>query len=148
MVNKSGNGNMGSFNWSIDSVASDHMTSSLENLLNIRNTLASFNVKLPTGATTVIIHIGDALLPNGLKLTNVLHVPLFLHNLLSIHKLAQQNKCKVMFNLTNSVMIDSTTNMVLGKGELMQGLYYPDSDKMMLKGRAMLRENIKCCTEG
>lgn len=74
--------------WIIDSGASDHITDSLENMVNIRTAPSTFTITLPTGAKASITHVGDVLLPNGLKLKNVLHVPQFNHNLLSIHKLA------------------------------------------------------------
>lgn len=92
--------------WIIDSGASDHMTASLENLINVKRIPANYTINLPTGDTAVITHIGDVILPNGLKLANVLYVPQFHHNLLSIHKLALDNKCQVMFHPNSFVILD------------------------------------------
>lgn len=60
-----------------------------ESLTNVKQALATFIIALPTGATVLITYIGDVVLRNGLKLTKVLYVPQFNHNLLSIHKLVE-----------------------------------------------------------
>lgn len=83
------------------------MTASLNNLLNVRKAPPNFSIKLPTGGTTLITHIGDIRLENGLKMMNVLYVPDFNHNLLSIHKLAKDNNCDIMFYPDRCMIIDS-----------------------------------------
>lgn len=83
--------------WIMDSGATDHMTATLCLLSNVKEMSSHQTIKLPTGDTSMISHIGDVLLSNGLKLNEVLYVPKFNHNLLSIHKLAHDNKCQVVF---------------------------------------------------
>ncbi|XP_074342899.1 uncharacterized protein LOC141680621 [Apium graveolens] len=110
--------------WIVDSGASDHLTCSLDNLVNVKVTPSTFTIKLPTGATTSISHIGDVILPNGLKLLDVLYVPLFTHNLLLIHKLAKDAQCDVLFQPSQCVVINSKIKKVIAKGVLKEGLYY------------------------
>lgn len=79
--------------WIIDSGASAHMTSSSHTLSNLRHVASHMTINLPTGDDSQITHMGDAVLPNGLILKNVLVVIQFKHNLLSIHILARDNNC-------------------------------------------------------
>ena len=108
----------------MDSGASDHMTSSLQHLTNVVPADAASTINLPTGAATVITHVGDLLLSNGLKLNKVLYVPQFQHNLLSIHKLAAENNCNVKFHQNFCEILDNTTNVTRATGNLVNGLYY------------------------
>lgn len=54
-------------------------------------------VYLPNGKQVSITHIGSLLLSPGYFLHNVLYVPGFMHNLLSISKLTQELHCVVLF---------------------------------------------------
>lgn len=150
-VNKGKSATMESTSWIIDSEASDHMTSSPRNLVNFKPAPSTFTITLPTGAT----HVGDAVLPNGLKLYNVLHVPQFNHKLLSIRRLAQDSTCDVMFRPNNSTIIDSESKSAIGIGELKQGLYYLSNKRLEECGSAMngqksvghlrrMQTNIRC----
>lgn len=88
----------------------------------------------------MITHVGDVVLCNGVKLNNVLHVPQFNHNLLSIHKLAQDGKFEVTFQPDKCVITDAATKSVVGVGVMKQGLYYLKNEKFHEKGMAMIGE--------
>uniref|UniRef100_A0A803NAW9 Uncharacterized protein n=1 Tax=Chenopodium quinoa TaxID=63459 RepID=A0A803NAW9_CHEQI len=87
--------------WIIDSEASDHMTSCLECVTNPRACHQShMKINLPTRATANVTHKGLVELPNSLYLQNVLAVPNFIYNLLSVNKLMKDSQCEVIFSKT------------------------------------------------
>ncbi|XP_074322732.1 uncharacterized protein LOC141659703 [Apium graveolens] len=110
--------------WIVDSGPSDHMTCSLNLLHNIRPALLHMTIKLPTGSTTSITHIGDTVLSCGIPLFNVLFVPQFTHNLLSVTKLGKDNKCEVMFKDAKCFVTKSDSKAIVGVGYLKNNLYY------------------------
>ena len=55
------------------------------------------NIIVPDGRKVKVQHMGDILLPNGLCLKDVLYVPYFHFNLISVHKLVTQLKCSINF---------------------------------------------------
>lgn len=70
--------------------AYDHMTVSLKNMVNIRTDPTSFKILLPVRDSVVISHICDVRLKNGLKLSNVLYVTQFTHNVLYTQTIKRQ----------------------------------------------------------
>lgn len=71
-----------------------------------------------------ITHTGNITLPSGLCLNNVLCVPYFKHNLLSVPKLIRHSNCEVKFLPTHCIIVDSKSQLVKAVGEAKQGLYY------------------------
>lgn len=94
------------------------MTCSLNILHNIRPEPLLLNIKLPTGKTANITHIGDMVLKCGITLVNVLFVPEFTHNLLSVTKLSKYNNCEVTFKKEKCTVIDSKSGITLDAGYL------------------------------
>lgn len=114
--------------WIMDTGATDHMTSNLKLLTNVKAAEANLTVRLPTGDKDIVSHTGDVHLKNGLKLLRVLYVPLFTHNLVSIQKLSIDNGCHDVFNPTNCVLMDTKTNKAIRGGKLTGGLYNLSTD--------------------
>ncbi|KAK9740848.1 hypothetical protein RND81_03G065300 [Saponaria officinalis] len=83
--------------WVIDSGATDRMTPYFDILADIRIVNDKPNINLPNGGCVKVTHKGDVALKNGLMLKNVLFVPEFKQNLMSVQKLIKDNECKVMF---------------------------------------------------
>ena len=77
--------------WVINTGATDHIVHSVHLFTNF--TAISSNVELPNGETTVVTHISFISLSATLILHNVLCVPSFSFNLLSVSQLTQSSFC-------------------------------------------------------
>lgn len=85
--------------WIIDSGASDHMTGSLGLLLNLVHQNHNSKINLTIGETSFISHKGLVCISPSLTLKDVLHIPNFKHNLLSVQKLSRDEHCKAIFSV-------------------------------------------------
>lgn len=110
--------------WIVDSGATNHMTSSLELLQNVRKVVDNSVINLPTGEVAEISHTGTIVMRNGLKLKDVLYVPVFQHNLISIHKLASDNQCYAKFSPLKCEIVSNESHQVIAEGIISSGLYY------------------------
>lgn len=131
--------------WIMDSGASDHMTASRGLLSNIKVAPSNLTIKLPSSQKTQITHIGDIELDGGLKMLNVMYVPQLARNLLSIHKLAKDNHCDVMFYPNKCEIVDSTSKLVKGVGLVEQGLYYLVDNRKLSAMHNATKENTPMC---
>lgn len=77
--------------WVVDTRATDHMVSSLGTLLKRTPVTPKTNtVYLPNGQTTIVTHTDSITLFDANELHNVLYIPNFTYNLLSISKLTKE----------------------------------------------------------
>lgn len=85
-----------SSDWILDSGATDHMVHSLQFFTSITS-IVHISVKLPNGDMAKVTHIGTVKLSSTLTLENVLCIPTFFFNLVSISKLTQSPSCCCIF---------------------------------------------------
>ena len=84
--------------WVLDTGATDHFVCSVDLLTSITATMQSL-VQLPNGESAQVTHIGTVTLSSSLTLTNVLCVPSFSFNLLSVSTLTlSQPYCLVFLS--------------------------------------------------
>nr|GEW76532.1 cysteine-rich RLK (receptor-like protein kinase) 8 [Tanacetum cinerariifolium] len=100
--------------WIYDSGASDHMTPKEDNIFVPYQLKIKQPIKLPNGDSSIISHVGKVKLSNGTILEDVLVVPSFKFDLLSVPKLTQDSQCVVSFYPTFCVIQDLTTRKVTG----------------------------------
>ena len=81
--------------WVIDTGATDHIVYSIHLLNDF--TAVNCVVALPNGETALVTHIGSICLSENLILTNVLCVPSFSFNLLSVNQLTKKIHCCLIF---------------------------------------------------
>lgn len=110
--------------WIVDTGATDHMTPDFKLLRNVKVAASNLTVNLPTGDKAVVSHVGDVCLENGLQLLNVLYVLVFTHNLLSIHKLSNDNGCYAVFSPSACKIVDTQSHTVRSTGTVSNWLYY------------------------
>jgi len=83
-------------------------------------------VTLPDGTSKPVSHIGQVNLTPSLTLTQVLHVPAFKFNILSVSQLVTHNDMCVMFFPDTYVFQDLSTKKIVSVAPRQGGLYKPD----------------------
>lgn len=119
--------------------ARQHMTASASQLFDMVD-VSKLNLKVdhPNGSTAKIDKTGNMNLSNSIILTNVFIVPDFHVNLLSVHNLCKENKCKITFDENNCYVQDSFSKMIVKTGKEFEGLYYLENNNNSLVGQVLL----------
>ena len=108
--------------WVIDTGATDHIVCSV-NLLSSITAIAQSIVELPNGETASVTHIGTINLSSSLTLHNVLCVPSFTFNLLSVSTITKSHPCCLVFLSAFCFIQDLTCWRTIGVGQASDGLY-------------------------
>lgn len=109
--------------WIIDTGATDHMICSTTSFSSITSQV-SFVVKLPNGHTAPVTHIGTVHINKTLTLNNVLCVPSFHFNLISVKQLTNSLSCCFIFLSPFCFIQDLLSWTTIGMGEIKNGLYH------------------------
>ncbi|GJR90330.1 ribonuclease H-like domain-containing protein [Tanacetum coccineum] len=91
-----------------------------------KNVQANMAVGHPNGTEAYISKIGNLRLSNGLTLYDVMVIPEYYVTLISVHKLAKENKIIDAFNENRCYFLNEDLSLknVLGTGDQCEGLYY------------------------
>ena len=100
-----------------------------QNLLTYSKPVIGRTVELPNGSITQVTHIGKVHLSPDLILENVLCVPYFRLNLISISKLAYDSLCITIFLSKFCVIQDLRSGKMIGTGIEREGLYHLQQTK-------------------
>jgi hypothetical protein len=109
--------------WILDSGASHHMCNSLQWFLSYKE-IAPIKIKLPNGNFVLAKHTGIVQFSPSFTVTDVLFVPNFSINLLSVSQLCNSTKYFVQFNKFQCFIHDQDTRMMIGFADMFEGLYY------------------------
>ncbi|CAH9086226.1 unnamed protein product, partial [Cuscuta europaea] len=123
--------------WILDTGASDHMTHNFS-LYTSSPKPISINIQLPTGSFINATHIGDIKINNDFTLHNVLYVPQFNFNLISISSLVSHENIYVHFTSNHATLQDLLTNKMIGYADLQSGLYIYNTSKLFLSNKLSL----------
>ncbi|KAL2935935.1 Retrovirus-related Pol polyprotein from transposon TNT 1-94 [Bienertia sinuspersici] len=129
--------------WILDSGATHHMTGDFGKLRNTCEVNKTIRIGLPTGDTAMVTHKGDARLNDCMTLENVMYVPTFKHNLISIQKLVKDSKCEVKFTENFCIIKEADSECVKGIGRAERGLYILLDGSVSAVRREMAEEKTK-----
>ena len=111
-----------STSWIVDSGATHHDSHDRNLFENLTDSINK-SVTLPTGQNINIEGIGQIRLNEYFLLTNVLYIPDFRLNLLSISQLTKDLGCRVMFDEGTCLIQDPIRGLMIGQGEQIANLY-------------------------
>ncbi|KAK9061911.1 hypothetical protein SSX86_019095 [Deinandra increscens subsp. villosa] len=109
--------------WIIDTGASDHMCHDIHLFSDIHLLHKPVSIGLPNGQVIKVTHTGTVIINSNLSLFNVLHIPQFTHNLLSVPKLCESTKGILLFTHNSCLFQAPSLKRPLVLGELVHGLY-------------------------
>jgi hypothetical protein len=101
----------------IDSGATDHITSSPTSLVNKRKNTLLPPVALPSGEQAPITSIGNLPLSSTITLKNVLGVPSFKVDLMSVSRITRDLHCSVTFFRYWCILQDLRMKKTIGLGK-------------------------------
>lgn len=143
---------MNEFNeeWIVDTGATNHMISQKEMLNTDKDTVSVSDkrVHLPNGKIVDVSHIGNCGIMDGRTLSNVLYIPDFRFNLLSVSRITKELQCSVNFSPEFCIFQDLLNGKVLESGEEKEGLYLlwhegsTDNNKQQIRGLIVIRNKV------
>ncbi|RVW45971.1 Retrovirus-related Pol polyprotein from transposon TNT 1-94 [Vitis vinifera] len=120
--------------WVVDSGASNHMSNKLTNLYNFRPCSSSTFVSVADGKDVPVQGKGKTKLVSKTIESEVLYVPSFPVQLLSVQQLTSTLNCDVLFTSDKVLFQDRITKKTIGEGFQLHGLFYISSDDRLCKG--------------
>ncbi|KAL9233094.1 hypothetical protein vseg_008132 [Gypsophila vaccaria] len=115
------------FIWLIDTGASTHVCGNLALLDNV-TAISPLDVGLPDGNHSKATHKGHVKINCSLTLENVLFIPNFTCNLLSVSQLLLSQNLSIHFTNSECAIQDPILKTRIGVGELIDGLYQLQMD--------------------
>ncbi|KAL0408068.1 UNVERIFIED_CONTAM: hypothetical protein Sradi_1741200 [Sesamum radiatum] len=112
--------------WIVDTGATNHMCAHKSLLQSILTPSNPTCVHLPDGITQSVTHTGTIHLHPTLTLKDVLYVPEFKYNLLSVSTLCLHTSIEVKFHSSHCLFEDQRTKTIIAVGKLYQHLYVLD----------------------
>lgn len=109
--------------WILDSGCTEYITQYAEWLDKRRASTSEPSVLIPNGESVPVSGKGNSRLPNGIIIKDVLHVPKFKCNILSVSKLSREHQCSITFYPDFCFMQDLRSRELIGAGKCISGLY-------------------------
>ncbi|KAG7554602.1 Retrotransposon Copia-like N-terminal [Arabidopsis suecica] len=123
--------------WVIDSGATHHVSHDRSLFLTLDTAIVSC-VNLPTGPTVKISGVGTIRINKHILLQNVLFIPEFRLNLISISSLTSDLGFRVVFDPCSCEIQDLTKELTIGKGRRVANLYVLDVEETEISVNAVV----------
>ena len=117
--------------WIIDTGASSHVCSDLAMFRELIP-VSGVTVTLPNGTRVSITHTGTICITKTIILHNVLHVPDFKFNLISVSCLVKTLSCSAHFFPTCCFIQELSQGLMIGRGNLYNNLYILETENNSL----------------
>lgn len=108
--------------WVVDSGASSHICFNKALFANMRK-VHNISVILPTKQRYMVEYVGDVWLTSDVLINEVLYMPQFSYNLLSISSLLKDKKYSINFTENSCSIQDKYLSRMIGRIEIHGGLY-------------------------
>ncbi|CAM8945952.1 unnamed protein product [Rhodiola kirilowii] len=109
--------------WILDSGATDHITPHMHLLYDLKLLHIPYEVLMPNGSKALVTHTGSCAINQHLTICDVLLVPEFQFNLMSVGKLITNADYTVNFSDSLCTIQDKAKPITLATGDLNQGLF-------------------------
>nr|XP_016465854.1 PREDICTED: uncharacterized protein LOC107788669 [Nicotiana tabacum] len=126
--------------------ASEHMCFDPNSFLFLTQLPVPLNINLPNSFKVIVTHMGNVSIPPGHVLNNVLHVPDFKYNLLSIHRFCIPFKYGVLFTSIGCVLHGLSMKSPQAFSEIREGLYILEPSS--LKSKSLFSINVSSIQKG
>ncbi|KAG7556653.1 Retrotransposon Copia-like N-terminal [Arabidopsis suecica] len=130
--------------WVIDSGASHHVTHEREIYVEYK-ALERTYVRLPNGQTVKIEGTGFIQLTDALSLHDVLYIPEFKFNLLSVSVVTKTLRSKVSFTSDACSIQALTQELMIGQGSQVANLYVLNLDKSLVNVSSSTLQGTPAC---
>nr|AAD25646.1 putative retroelement pol polyprotein [Arabidopsis thaliana] len=127
--------------WVIDSGATHHVSHDRKLFQTLDTSIVSF-VNLPTGPNVRISGVGTVLINKDIILQNVLFIPEFRLNLISISSLTTDLGTRVIFDPSCCQIQDLTKGLTLGEGKRIGNLYVLDTQSPAISVNAVVDVSV------
>nr|KYP34389.1 Copia protein [Cajanus cajan] len=108
--------------WILDSGATDHVSNSLS-CYDSYNTIEPIRIKLPNGFITQTQISGTVAFSGRFFLQDVLYIPDFNYNIISVGKIVKNFNCKIVFDKLCCYIQDHNNKLMIGPANLQCNLY-------------------------
>jgi len=133
----------GSISWILDTGATDHVTYTKEHFIAFHK-IKPICIKLPNSSTVTAHFAGTVQFSENFIIFNVLYIPEFTFNLISVQTLIKDLNCVLTFSSKMCQIQSSPTLKTIGHAEFVNGLYYLHSFSVSNKNSVCSSITLNC----